>query len=106
VNPCLKFSSGFSYILFRHPLCFNHCSDTEHKANTEPKSGKSTGGEGADVVGFGIDSERHFESPLFRSLCGHDINHSEVLETQANSEINLWGRTAGDGGPRLAGIGI
>jgi hypothetical protein len=37
------------------------------------------GGKRADVV-FGIDSERHFESPLFCSLCGHDIHHSEVLE--------------------------
>jgi hypothetical protein len=42
---------------------------------------------------------------LFRSLCGHDMNHSEVPETQGNSEINGRLRTGGDAGLRLAGFG-
>jgi hypothetical protein len=63
------------------------------------------GSERADIV-FGIDGERHFQSPLFRSLCGHDMDRSEVLETQAINEINLRGRRAGDAVWRLAGIGI
>jgi hypothetical protein len=44
----------------------------------------------ADGV-FDVDGENHFESPLFRSLCGHDINHSEVPRKQAIKAINLWG---------------
>jgi hypothetical protein len=32
----------------------------------------------------------------FRSLCGHDMDRSEVLETQGNSEINRRGRKTGD----------
>jgi hypothetical protein len=62
------------------------------------------GSERTDVV-FDVDGENHCESPLFRALCGHDINHSEVLETQGNSEINRRGRRVGDAGPHLAGFG-
>src|ERR1700679_2587386 len=41
-------------------------------------SGFLGGSERADVV-FCINGEGHLKSPLFRCLCGHNINHSKVL---------------------------
>jgi hypothetical protein len=40
---------------------------------------------------FDANGENHFESPLFRFLCGHDINQSEMPRKQAIKDINLWG---------------
>jgi hypothetical protein len=41
-------------------------------------------------VVFVVDGERHFDSPLFRVLRGHDMDHSTLLEMQGDS----WKKSA------------
>jgi hypothetical protein len=59
------------------------------------------GGEHRDVV-FVVDGIKHFESPLFRALRGHDIHHSAAQERQGNSARNRRWRMDGDDGHGLA----